>query len=59
MEPGEEIAIAIPVNVAIVLDDMVERYYDSAKPESITDRAEWRALVLLGGALAEYDGMPF
>jgi len=38
---------------------MIERYYDAAKPELITDRAEWRALVLLSGAIERSDLVHF
>jgi hypothetical protein len=48
---NDEITITLPAEVAIVVYEMIERYYDAAKPELVTGRAEWRALVLLSGAL--------
>ena len=54
-----EVTITVPAEVAIVVYEMIERYYDAAKPELVTDRAEWRALVLLSGALERSDLVHF
>jgi hypothetical protein len=55
MQQRDEITITLPADVAIVLYEMIERYYDAGKPELATNRAEWRALVLLSGALERSD----
>jgi hypothetical protein len=49
--PGAEITLTVPTGVALVLYELIERYYDAAAPELKTDRAEWYALVQLSGAL--------
>jgi hypothetical protein len=54
-----EITLTLPAEVAIVVYEMIERYYAAAKPELVTDRAEWRALVLLSGALERSDLVHF
>jgi hypothetical protein len=51
MKGRDEIALAINADVAVVLYEMIERYYEAAKPELARDRAEWYALVQLSGAL--------
>lgn len=44
MWESDEVTITLPAEVAIVVYEMIERYYDAGKPELVTDRAEWRAL---------------
>ena len=45
--PPETIKIALPWDEAVVLYDLLDRYHGDAKPELMTDRADWQTLVSL------------
>jgi hypothetical protein len=51
MWPGENINVSLPWGEAVVLYELLRRYQESEKATLTTDRAEWRALVLLVGQL--------
>ena len=51
MWPPERIDISLSWDEAILLYELLSRYQEGEKATLTTDRAEWRALVLLLGEL--------
>jgi hypothetical protein len=49
--PPQKIEVELSHGEAVVLYELLRRYQESRKPDLVTDRAEWYALVLLCGAL--------
>jgi hypothetical protein len=53
MWPPEKISVSLSWGEAVLLYELLSRYQESGQPTLTTDRAEWRAFVLLLGQLEQ------